>query len=331
MRFFPRNLIIRNLDGFFFRENFLVASIVTIFVIRIFLKITHYPQLNGAGLHIAHLLWGGFFMLVALIVLFSFLGRGMLTLSSVLAGVGFGAFIDELGKFITSDNNYFFQPTVALLYVVFISLYILSKILSRQRVISEKEYLVNALEMVEEAVISDLDSDEKKRALFYLQKSDQRDPLVVDLKVFFKRLVDFEVPPSRFVQMRGYIASLYSKASKAGFLSRGLVAIVIVQSVFTILSVGVDTYLSPKISFTHGGEVVSAFVASLCMLIGFFNINKSKITAFKWFKVGVLVSLLVTQFFAFYQEQFRALIILAINILLLTIVDYSLDREEHSL
>ncbi len=37
------------------------------------------PELGGHGLHIAHLLWGGFF-------------------------------IDELGKFITQDNDYFFKP-----------------------------------------------------------------------------------------------------------------------------------------------------------------------------------------------------------------------------
>ncbi|MEK7605146.1 MAG: hypothetical protein AAB478_01340 [Patescibacteria group bacterium] len=48
--------------------------------------------------------------------------------------------------------------------------------LATRRTISEKEYLVNALEMVEEAVINDLDLEEKKRAQFYLGKSDSGDP-----------------------------------------------------------------------------------------------------------------------------------------------------------
>jgi len=33
-------------------------------------------------------------------------------------------FIDELGKFITSDNNYFFQPTISLIYIVFIIIFL---------------------------------------------------------------------------------------------------------------------------------------------------------------------------------------------------------------
>ena len=193
---------IQNLDGYFLRENFLIASIVTIFVIRFFLKITDYPQLSGSGLHIAHLLWGGFFMLTSLLLLLSFLGRGILGLASILGGIGFGAFIDELGKFVTSDNNYFFQPTIAIVYVIFIFIYIISKALAKDKKITPKEYLVNTLEMVAEAVMNDLDSEEKKRALLYLQKSDQKDPLVKSLREFFSQVQSIPAPKYRLLAQR---------------------------------------------------------------------------------------------------------------------------------
>src|SRR5919201_1284404 len=47
-------------------ETVLVAAVATILVIRTQLWLTHYPQLGGHGLHIAHLLYGGFLMLLAI-------------------------------------------------------------------------------------------------------------------------------------------------------------------------------------------------------------------------------------------------------------------------
>ena len=106
-----RRYLILNSNAPDLMELFLVASIASVLAIRAFLAATGYPQLGGAGLHIAHMLWGGIFMTIALFVLFSLLGPTSQRFAAILAGIGFGTFIDELGKFITSDHNYFFEPT----------------------------------------------------------------------------------------------------------------------------------------------------------------------------------------------------------------------------
>ena len=70
-----------NLSGLFLRnrrlnsllELFLVASVSSILVIRFALAVSGYPQLGGRELHIAHLLWGGLLMLVAIVLLLAFL------------------------------------------------------------------------------------------------------------------------------------------------------------------------------------------------------------------------------------------------------------------
>src|SRR5437764_1484822 len=95
-----KDFFIRNFDADSYQENFLVSAVVSIFVIRIFLRFTHYPHLGAGSFHIAHMLWGGFFMLIALVIVFSFLSRSALNVAAIIGGIGFGTFIDELGKFI---------------------------------------------------------------------------------------------------------------------------------------------------------------------------------------------------------------------------------------
>ena len=62
-------------------------------------------------------------MAIAIIFAISFLPPINRRSSRSSAGAGFGWFIDELGKFITRDVNYFFQPTIALIYIMFIVMY----------------------------------------------------------------------------------------------------------------------------------------------------------------------------------------------------------------
>src|SRR5262249_50838242 len=130
---------------------FFVTAIVTELCIRTQLWLTHYPQLGGHGLHIAHLLWGGLFMVIALAILLSFLGRGARQAAAIVAGVGFGFFIDELGKFITADNNYFYKPAAGIIYLIFIALYLSSRAFQHYRGLNEAEKVRNAIELIGEA------------------------------------------------------------------------------------------------------------------------------------------------------------------------------------
>jgi len=101
-------------------EYFLISAVSSVLLIRFFLFITNYPQLGSNGLHIAHMLWGGLFMFIAILLALISLNNKLKLYIAILGGIGFGTFIDELGKFITSDNNYFFEPTIAIIYTFFI-------------------------------------------------------------------------------------------------------------------------------------------------------------------------------------------------------------------
>ncbi|HZA23123.1 MAG TPA: hypothetical protein VFA32_11060, partial [Dehalococcoidia bacterium] len=92
-------------------ENFFISAVIAIIVIRLYIRVFAGTPITTqltvrvatasttADLHFAHVLWGGLLMLVALILALAFLSRSARQLTAILGGIGFGVFIDELGKF----------------------------------------------------------------------------------------------------------------------------------------------------------------------------------------------------------------------------------------
>ncbi|MDQ3996405.1 MAG: hypothetical protein M3303_05255, partial [Gemmatimonadota bacterium] len=177
-----RPALLRDLHAGHHLDLFLVAAVSTVLGIRAYLRLTNYPSVGGARLHIAHMLWGGLLMLAALVILLGFLGRRPRHWGAVVGGVGFGTFIDEIGKFVTRDNDYFYRPAVALIYVTFVLTYVVVRSVRPRQAVTHQEYLVNALQEMEEAALKDLQAEERDRALHYLARADASDPLVAGLR-----------------------------------------------------------------------------------------------------------------------------------------------------
>ena len=83
-----------------------VAFVVTVTGTRILLALSGYPRIGGTTYHLAHALWGGLLLTAAVVAMLLWANRWALQLGAVLAGVGVGLFIDEVGKFITTSNDY---------------------------------------------------------------------------------------------------------------------------------------------------------------------------------------------------------------------------------
>ena len=87
---------------------------------RLLLELTGYPQLGTGSLHIAHVLWGGLFLFIASLLPIIYINEWVVALSGLLSGFGVGLFIDEVGKFITQTNDYFFPSAAPIVYVLFL-------------------------------------------------------------------------------------------------------------------------------------------------------------------------------------------------------------------
>lgn len=139
---------------------------------RWFLDLTGYPKVGGGGLHIAHVLWGGLLLVIASTLPLVLVGRRMLIVSAIAAGVGVGLFIDEIGKFLTESNNYFFAPAAPMIYGAVLLLVAAWVMVRRGRDGggSDRDALQAAVEAVRAAIDGDLTAAQRDRASERLER-----------------------------------------------------------------------------------------------------------------------------------------------------------------
>jgi hypothetical protein len=345
-------VFIRNFEAGNYLETFFMSAVAAVLVIRLFLEITGYPQIGGSRLHIAHMLWGGLLMMASLVILFSFLSRGSNRLAAILGGVGFGTFIDEVGKFVTQDNNYFFKPAVSLIYITFILIFLVIRALHNRAHYAQKEYLMNALQELEEVVLHDLDRNEMRRALRLLDKSASNDPLVTSLKDLLYRTDLVPVSrPGAWKRLKTYFENRYQKITQWRWFHRALILFFLIQFLIKLfyaivliffIGFGWDRGLHIRyfhdiaqrmqtLSFGSGAQLASSLLSGVFVFWGIIQIRKSRVTAFRMFERSILISIFLTQIFIFYHEQFTALLGLSFNLLILLALKQMIGLEERAL
>jgi len=309
-------------------EYFLISAVCSVLGIRMFLQLTSFPQLGGAGLHIAHMLWGGLLMLAAIVVFASFINSQSKVLASILGGLGFGAFIDELGKFVTADNNYFYKPTIGFIYIIFICIFLFIRWLSSTTKHSPKTYLANAIEGLKELVIMDLDTQEQKRSLNYLRKSDKDDPVVKMLYQTIQIAQAKKKEASLYGRLRYKVFEWYKNASHVKIISKVLVGVFILASGINLLSAIIDFVQQSGTPFVITGALISAIAVALLVLVGVrFYLKKDRLKSYLFLQRATLVAIFISQFFLFIQNQLAGLAFLAVFVSVYLILKYAIRAE----
>jgi hypothetical protein len=332
--FSRRRRLVRNVEIGDLLDTLLVSAIGTILLIRLQLWATHYPRLGGGKLHIAHVLWGGLAMLVAIVVLLSYIGRSLKHVAAVIGGIGFGFFIDELGKFITTRNDYFFKPAAGIIYVVFIGLFLVTRRLQRSHTLTSDECLANAAELVAEAARGRLDERKRKLATQLLERADPRDELVEPLrhalevakcrppgKTHWPRRVARRAEDAYFELVQ---APSFSKVVSGAFAV--LACVSLAQSGRAVARMLSQHQSVEVISVV--GTTASVAVAAL-ILRGLYEMRESRLRAYLSLEHALFVQIFFAELFAFLETQFGAAIGLIVNIALIVSVRYAIRAERH--
>jgi hypothetical protein len=332
----------RDVDAGAFLQTFLVTAVAAMLLTRVYLQLTGFPRIGAGGLHVAHLLWGGLLMLLAMVLLLASVGKRIKRVAAIVGGVGFGLFLDELGKFLTSDNDYFFQPTIALIYLVFVMLFFGFRAYER-RSLSADELLVNAADMIKELILGGATTAEVARSLTLLDRCGAHGPLADGLRAAVEGIsCDPDRPPSVWSALAVQAWRLYDRLIGWRWFQRAVLVAFVAQAVVgvaaaVILGAGTSQGLSgplERLAFAPlrqslGIAGFAASVVSLGMvLVGVFELRRSRLDAYHWLERSVLVAILITQVVQFWQDQLAALGGLAWNLLLLNALRYMLRQEE---
>ena len=294
-----------------------VCAVATVVFTRAFLAATGYPQVGGSKLHIAHVLWGGLLLLAGLLTTLAFLSPSAKPVAAVLGGVGFGLFIDEVGKFVTKDVNYFYRPAIAIIYVSFVVLFGVIRWLSRRH-FSAREATLIALEALQRAAAGSLSEERRTHVLALMTATHDESRFareVRQLLVAAETDAQLEAPLTRRALER--LSARWTELTTHPVFRVGVLAVLAVSAAISAAELG--WLLRDGIghlSFSQRAFALTTLVADCALAFGAVKLRSSLLSALHWYDHAVLLEITVGQVFLYTSEQLAA----TLNLIALLIV-----------
>jgi hypothetical protein len=344
-----RHLFIKRSTGSDNLLLFLVAAAFSVLATRFYLEIFNYPQIARGEIHLAHAIFGAILLSISNIFLFTFHGKTTRQFGAIIGGLGFGQMIDEVGKFITRDNNYFYQPVPMIIYVTFITLFFAYRYLDRYIPNRPKEIIYDTLEHLEELAEDNLHLPTQKwieKALSPIAlkshknyeafgqsvlglltavefKSKKRNGYVAKMRSSWQWLDEFtsERRPVFFFLLCVFLVYIVTTLFSTFSFSQ-----IVWHRQFENLKYEIDNRFEMVLIFA---QYASQFFSALLMIRGFiYLVRRRRIRALEYFRNGLAVNILITHVFTFYFKQFASVPELIITICMFSIVHNILEEEK---
>lgn len=318
----------------------LLSFALSVSLTRLFLALTGYPQLGGGVLHISHVLWGGLLLFIAAMLPLVLANRWVYQSAAILAGVGIGLFVDEVGKFITQSYDYFFPPAAPIVYAFFLICVLIYLQITKPRPRNARSELYIALEMMEEILDHDLDAHEhneiKNRLTFVIDQGESPEfiRLAEDLLNYFneEQIALAPIPHGRLQDLAARLREFEIK-----YLDRNRLRTLLILGlgILGLISVFIPALSLINLPLTPGREPVLEpywyialqvvqLLTGLLLILGAGMIMKgSESKGFRVSYITLLVYLTMVDLYLFYYYQFATILAAIFQfVLLLAVLHY---------
>ena len=301
-------------------EDYLLTSLVafaaTVIITREFLQLTGFPQIGNSVLHIAHALWGGLLLFVAILLPLTFANRWAFQASALLSGLGIGLFIDEVGKFITQANDYFFPPALSLVYAFFLLMVLVYLRFRQPREGGPRKAMYNALEGIRDLLDGDMDAEEADqiKAQLAIAMESEVGGIASMAKALNDSIQVGEFPEAEpdFWRRLGIRIEEFGRGLGRG-THRVIISlilalwVVIVATFIAILLLDVPTLDSKILQWRNPLLIIQAVVGVLMVAALILWLMREEGRGLQFGANGFLLSLVALQTLYFYLSQFSAL------------------------
>ncbi|MCL3862045.1 hypothetical protein [Actinotalea sp. K2] len=307
--------------------GFLVATVATVLLTRAFLAAAGYPQIGGDGLHIAHVLWGGLLMAVAFVLLLSFVGPVVRPAGALIGGVGFGLFVDEVGKFVTEDNDYFYGPTAALIYGTVVGLVLLGEALHGRIPHHPVEHLAGAADHAVAGLAGGFTTRTRAEAHELLDRAGD----ITGAREVGALLDAVEEDTRELPNPIEIVGQAVVRGTRrlvgARWVPWATVGVLVLASVGAVARGLVAWFGGADVPWwIVTGLLLSAVASTAAAALGLVVVRSDRHRAYLLFRRAVLISLLVTQVFVFRIEEWSATVGLLVDLLVLGLITAELQQ-----
>ncbi|AYY14563.1 hypothetical protein EF847_19555 [Actinobacteria bacterium YIM 96077] len=315
-------------------ELFVVAAVSAILATRGYLILMDYPQLGSDGLHIAHMLWGGLLMLVSHVLLLGFIGPRVKELAAFLGGVGFGLFIDEVGKFVTADNDYFFQPSFAIMYVIFVALVLVMHWMSERPRHNPATDLANATVIAAAGQLRGLNHvarTEARQLVDAARTHGANDRAVAAVQELIEASPAARHRAGRYAALRQHVLRVVRTIvrSRAAYVAVGAVlAIQAIDPLVDLFRIFLDQDYG-NITTIRVIRLGWALLTTGVIVAGFLYWRRDQQRGLRAFRYAVLFNILIGQVFNFAVRELDALPGVVVNLVALAVLNYRLRLLEN--
>jgi len=304
-----------------------VCAVATVLFTRAFLAATGYPQVGGGSLHIAHVLWRGLLITAALISTLAFLSPGVKPAAAVAGGIGFGLFIDEVGKFVTKNVDYFYRPAIAIIYVCFVVLFGVIRWLARRGFTAQEATLIG-LESLQRAALGGLSDERRSRVLHLMATVGANSPLDRSVRELLEGSAAVETQRSPTQRLSRRLAASWDLLTQHRLFRRGVVAVLLGAAAISAAESGwlLRDGLA-HLSFSQRAFVITTIAADCALIFGTLELRRSLLSALHWYEHAVLIEITVGQVFLFASEQLAATLNLIALLAAWSLIRWAIHRE----